>query len=60
MAPTIITIRDLEALAVRLESRARSVLTEQPALAADLSLAAEVILKWVADGDLDPIVLDDD
>ena len=58
----MVTAREIEALAVRLESRARSnLLNDQPALQADLLLAARLIFTWMDEHPFqDGVTLDDE
>jgi hypothetical protein len=50
MAPTIVSLSDIEALANRLMARAKSrMLNEQPNVQADLLLAGKLLTLWVRD-----------
>jgi hypothetical protein len=51
MAPTTISLSDIEALADRLLARGKSrMIAEQPNLKADLLLAGKLLTRWLRDG----------
>jgi hypothetical protein len=62
MAPTTISVIDIEGLAGRLLARGKSrLLNDMPDLQADLLLAGDLLVRWLRDGtDLGtPFTLDD-
>jgi hypothetical protein len=51
MAPTSISVIDIEGLAGRLLARGKSrLLNDQPELQADLLLAGRLLVRWLRDG----------
>jgi hypothetical protein len=64
MAPTIVSLTDIESLADRLISRSKSrLLNDQPAMQSDLHLAAKLLIRWCRRGTEQlecPFDLDDD